>query len=246
MVASWFKSLRVKRELLKVAIGLKRQRVHVLYENLKGGEGQLLFVFLIGWGNYRGCNSWMIELRFGDHSLQGALQKSHTRMAFHYCFSNAIFAVQLHPWVPFPFAVIFSRDFYIGDVFRCFIEEHLVSMAFFFCITRRRVFFFFVKILKGYFSLLFFFFFGVELFFTPNWIQKITHTQKKSMCAYSLFSPWEIWCCHHTMALSFSHSHSIEAFWCHGNSRRRRCFSWHSSRWLTLHAVSLLYLYHLG
>lgn len=34
MVASWFKSLRyrprVKRELLKMAIGLKRQTVHVL------------------------------------------------------------------------------------------------------------------------------------------------------------------------------------------------------------------------
>lgn len=101
MVASWLKSLgygpRVKRELLKMAIGLKRQRVHVLYENLKGGEGQLLFVFLIGGGNYRGCNSWMIELRFGERGFQGALQKRHTRMVFHCFFSNAIFAIQFHP-----------------------------------------------------------------------------------------------------------------------------------------------------
>lgn len=80
-----------------MALGLKRHRVHVLFEDLKGGEGKLLFAFLIGGGNYRGCNSRMIELRFGERGFQGAVKKSHTRMAFHGLFLKAFFAIQLHP-----------------------------------------------------------------------------------------------------------------------------------------------------
>ncbi len=116
------------------------------------------------------------------------------------------------------------------------------SWHLFFCITRclrvflckdtKRLFFFIVVV-----------FLCVKLFYSEL---DTENNFKKSMCAYSLFSPWEIWCCHHTMAFAFSHFHSIETVWCHGNSRRRRCFIWHSSRWPTLHAVSLLYLYHLG
>lgn len=91
-------------------LGLKRHRVHVLFEDLKGG--QLLFVFLIGGRNYRGCNCRMTELRFGERGFQGAVKKSHTRMAFHGLFLKAIFAIQLHPCMPFPFAAIFSSGIY--------------------------------------------------------------------------------------------------------------------------------------
>jgi len=79
----------------------------VLFEDLKGGEGHLLFAFLIGGENYRGCDSRMIELRFCECGFQGAVKKSHTKMAFHCPFLKAIFAIQWHPRMPFPFAAIF-------------------------------------------------------------------------------------------------------------------------------------------
>lgn len=92
----------------------------MLFEDLKGGEGQLLFVFLIGGGNYRGCNSRMTELRFGEHGFQGAVLKSGL--------SKAIFPVQLHP---FPFALLFSRGFYSLSVrYLSWLSDDLLTSCF--------------------------------------------------------------------------------------------------------------------
>lgn len=230
-----------------MAVGLKRHRVHVLFEDLKGGEGQLLFVFLIGGGNYRGCNSQMIELRFGKCGFQGTVKKSHTRMAFHCLLSKAIFVIYLHPQIPFPFAALFSRVFYISGMSShiclgfemMFFMDHLVSMA---LIASYIVFMFYViKVLKGCLLLLLLLLVK-SLFFTPSWKRKLTkHKKRSSWLIHTVYFPLKS-----CGAVAFSYSHTIETVWCHGNCKRRRCLSWHSSRWPTLHAVSLLYLNHLG